>query len=56
MKAEQKIEKIAATLSGIDPCDMTEMELNIRNIVEEKNATSEERIKARKNTSAIMEN
>ena len=53
MTAEQKIKKIVAELVGINPLDMTEMELRIRDIVEEKKATVEERECAGKNTATL---
>ncbi len=51
---EEKIKKIIAELAGVDPSDMTTMELAIRDIVEEKRAIPAEKIAARKNTERII--
>jgi len=56
MTAEQKIEQITIELSDIASCDMTDAELKIREIICEKKATIEEKRKAMKNTTLIMEN
>lgn len=50
MTAEQKIKKITSELAGVHPFGMTQIELNIRDIVEEKKATTEEKRWAKKNT------
>lgn len=50
MTTEEKIKKIISELAGVHPFDMTHMELKIRDIVEEKKATTEEIARAKKNT------
>ncbi|KKN99036.1 hypothetical protein LCGC14_0142810 [marine sediment metagenome] len=53
MNAEQKIEKIQNEMVRIDPRDMTELELQIRDIIDGVKATTEEKSWARTNSATL---
>ncbi len=53
MTAEEQIDAIRIKTSGIHPFGMTELELQIRDIVWDTKSTAEEKKRARCNTEAL---
>lgn len=56
MTAEKKVDSILAMLSGLDPLDMTTTELDIWEVVGEREATHEERTRAEANSETLVNN
>lgn len=54
MTPEQKIKKVSMILVGLDEEEMTQTELQIRDILEDREATLREKNQARLNSSSIM--
>ncbi len=55
MNAEQKITEIKKKMWGVDPTSMTDLELQIRDMIEEVDATPYEKDCARNNSNILME-
>lgn len=53
MTAEKKVESIREMFVGLNPNYMTHLELKIRDIIQDKRASSEERIVAKRNSEIL---